>query len=225
MPRITSSTLPISRTWPSRVCTFWVESVISLVITAMAWAACCTCSRPCWASRLVSWEAVEVEAALRATSSTAAVIWLTAVAACCTSSCWRTWPREVSSVTACSSSAAAASWLAAPAICCTVSFRLRCMPPRACSSWPASSRRLLWIGRVRSPWATRSALETASRIGATIRRVMTMPSARAQSVANSRPPVSVQNALSYVVCASTPASALCRLLDSTMILKEAMVLR
>ncbi len=78
--------------------------------------------------------------ALRATSSTAAVISLTAVAAIWISSfCWVS-ERLPCSVTALSSSAAEASWVAELPICWMVWRSCACMPWRATSSLAGSSR-------------------------------------------------------------------------------------
>ncbi len=109
--------------------------------------------------------------ALRATSSTATVISLTAVAACSTSLlCWcRVWLE--CSVTACSSSAAEASWLDESAIRCRVPRRLACMVCRACSRRAGSSLPLTAMLWPRSPRAMVSATSTAWPRGRTMLRV------------------------------------------------------
>ncbi len=134
--------------------------------------------------------------ALLATSSTAAVIWLTAVAAWSISAlCWCK-PRLVSSVTVCSSSDAEASWSDEAAICRMVSRRLVCMRLNARSSKAGSSRPTTWISRVRSPVATRSATATASANGRTILRVSRVAMAASASTITNSAPISAWNASS-----------------------------
>ncbi|KWV86471.1 hypothetical protein PFLmoz3_03904 [Pseudomonas fluorescens] len=142
-----------------------------------------TRSRPSRAAWLDCPDASEVETALRATSSTAAVISLTAVAAWSISlfCCCR--PREASSVTALNSSAAEASCVAEPAMCWMVWRRLACMVDsalsnRAGSSLPSSSMVLL-----RLPAAMVSATSTALRSGVTMLRVNNQASSTVSNAA------------------------------------------
>ncbi|MNG03553.1 hypothetical protein D3C84_866390 [compost metagenome] len=154
---------------------------------SMALTVSSTRSRPSPAERVASFDASEVLTALRATSSTALVISVTAVAACSISlfCCCR--PRALSSVTLFNSSAAEASCVAEPAISCRVSRSLFCILAMARSSRAASSWPLVSMVRVRSPSAMRSAACRASSIGLTMLRVSSRAQIRVSTVAaNSR---------------------------------------
>ena len=173
----------------------------SLLMRSMAPTVSSTRSRPSPAERLASLEASEVLTALRATSSTALVISVTAVAACSISlfCCCR--PRALSSVTQLSSSAAEASWVAEPAISCRVSRSLSCIRAMARSRRAASSLPSARITWVKSPSATCSAALSASSIGLTMLRVNRKAHSRVSTVAATSRPMTRVKAVSYWLAA------------------------
>ena len=121
-----------------------------------------TCWRPASALCSASREESEVRLALRATSSTAADISVTAVAAISISSFCRVMPWDESSVTACSSSAAEASWVAALWMPCRVSRRLSCICLKEACTAVISSLPLHCTGSRRSPAALRATTSRSS---------------------------------------------------------------
>ncbi len=122
-------------------------------------------------------------AALRATSSTAAVISFTAVAAIWISSCCWLRVRLLSSVMALISSAAEASWVAEWLICSMVPRSCCCIFFRAVSNCAGSSRPAVSMGPVRSPLATTSAARTAMCSGWVMLRVSSQASSTVASTA------------------------------------------
>ena len=161
----------MSCAWLARPSTRRAVWPISAFIWRSERTVCPTRARPLPAARSERLEASAVELALRATSSTAALISLTAVAAISISSFCRASDRLPSSVTAFSCSAAAASSAAESPICSMVSCRLACMLRMAFISCAGSSSPSLAISPVRSRAAMRSAQDTAWRIGTTMLRV------------------------------------------------------
>ncbi|CRR81895.1 hypothetical protein PAERUG_P45_London_17_VIM_2_12_12_05429 [Pseudomonas aeruginosa] len=196
IPRITSRTLEMSWAFSARPPTSAEVLSTSSLIRRIAWTVSSTRWRPFCADCSEADEASEVELALRATSSTAAVISLTAVAAIWISSfCWVS-ERLPCSVTALSSSAAEASWVAELPICWMVWRSCACMPWRATSSLAGSSRPEVSMRLVRSPEAITSATRSASPIGWVMLRVNSQASTTVARPATSSTPITAAKALS-----------------------------
>ncbi len=165
MARITSSTLLISVAMTARPCTS-VEVICTLeTIRLIAVTVSSTCARPAMAAVLDCEVTSDADAALLATSSTAALISLTAVAAISISLVWRRMVREASSVTACISSEVAASWVEESPIRIRALRRLACMVANAAISFAASSVPCCGMSWLRSLVAMRCAILNESPIG------------------------------------------------------------
>ncbi|MNV34130.1 hypothetical protein D3C71_1255360 [compost metagenome] len=196
-PRITSSTLPMSRDSLARSPIRVAVLCTSALMRSMALTVSCTRSRPSPADVVAFFEASDVLTALRATSSTALVISLTAVAACSISLFCRVRPRALSSVTLLSSSAADASCVAEPEMRCSVSRSFSCIFDMASSKRPASSWPSTVIGRVRLPSAICSAAPRALAIGWVMLLVSNQASSSVKAVAITNRVITRLNAESY----------------------------